>query len=160
MLLVLFQDLFTQGIHRLLYFFLDRSCSICTWICFPWATWWSCEQLDWVKLLIFCLSTFHSFWMSMSVHTESIQSHCNGVRLCINFVLDYYNATYLNDWIMGHVATYAMPPYKKKALWFFFVHDDVFALGFSGISKSLKTFFDAQVANTGALDAIQIAYPK
>jgi hypothetical protein len=87
----------------------------------------------------------------MSVHTESIQSHCNVVRLCINFVLDYYNATYLND---------AMPPYKKKPLWFFFVLDDVFALGFSGISKSLKTFFDAQVANTGALEAIQIAYPK
>jgi hypothetical protein len=64
------------------------------------------------------LSAFPAFWRSMSVHTESIQSHCNGVRLWVNFVLDYYDVTYLIDWIMGHVAAYAMPPYKKTIVIF------------------------------------------
>jgi hypothetical protein len=54
---------------------------------------------------------------------------------------------------MGHVAAYAMPPYKKTIV-IFFVHDDVFALEFSGLAKSLKTLFDAQAKHTGALDAI------
>jgi ABC-type polar amino acid transport system ATPase subunit len=41
-----------------------------------------------------------------------------------------------------------------------FFDEDVFALKFSGLSKSLKTLVDAEAANAGALNAIQTAYSK
>ena len=41
-----------------------------------------------------------------------------------------------------------------------FFNDDVFAVEFSGLAKSLKTLVDAEAANAGALNAIQTAYSK